>query len=47
LAATLTRVEAFTRQLQAELAEAARCHAIAEGIIADLAAEAGYDGAQG
>ena len=34
----LTRAEAFTRQLQAELAEAARCHAVAAGIIGELTA---------
>jgi hypothetical protein len=32
----LSRAEAFTRQLQAELAEAARCHAIAAGIIGEM-----------
>ena len=33
----LSRAEAFTRQLQAELAEAGRCHAIAAGIIGEIA----------
>jgi hypothetical protein len=33
LASTCTRAEAFVRQLQAELAEAARCQAVAAGII--------------
>ena len=32
----LSRAEAFTRQLQAELAEAGRLHKIAEGIIEEL-----------
>jgi hypothetical protein len=36
LASTCTRAEAFICQLQAELAEAARCHAVAAGIIAAL-----------
>jgi hypothetical protein len=33
---TWTRAEAFICQLQAELAEAARCQAVAAGIIAAL-----------
>jgi hypothetical protein len=33
----LSRAEAFTRQLQAKLAEAARCQAIAAGIIGEMA----------
>jgi hypothetical protein len=36
LAAILTRAEAFVRQLQAELAEAARCHAMAAAVIRDM-----------
>lgn len=35
--AALGHAEAFTRQLQAELAIASRCQAIAAGIIAELA----------
>jgi hypothetical protein len=35
---SLSRAEDFTRQLQAELAEAARCQAIAAGIIGEMAA---------
>jgi transposase-like protein len=34
--AGFARAEAFTRQLQSELAEASRCHAIAAGIIGEL-----------
>ena len=34
----LDRAEAFTRQLQAELAVAARCQAITAAIIGELAA---------
>jgi hypothetical protein len=37
LAATFERAEAFVRQLKSELAEAARCQAIAAGIIGELA----------
>jgi hypothetical protein len=40
LAATFERAEAFTRQLQSELAEAARCQAVMAGIIGELAASA-------
>ena len=36
LTATLTRAEVFVRQLQAELAEAARCHAIAATVIREM-----------
>jgi len=36
MVATLTRAETFVRQLQAELAEAARCHAISTAIIDEL-----------
>jgi hypothetical protein len=36
LAATLTRAEAFIRQLQAELAEAARCQRIAAAVIREM-----------
>ena len=36
LAATFARAEAFTRQLQAELAEAGRLHKIVQGIIGEL-----------
>jgi hypothetical protein len=32
----ISRAKAFTRQLQAELAEAARCHAIAAAMIGEL-----------
>jgi hypothetical protein len=32
----LSRAESFTRQLQAELAEAQRCQAIAAGIIGEI-----------
>jgi len=35
----LSRAEAFVAALQADLAKAARCHAIAAGIIGELAAE--------
>ena len=38
LAATFTRAEAFVADLQRELAEAARCHAIAAGIIGEMTA---------
>jgi hypothetical protein len=34
----LSRAESFTRQLQAELAAAERCQAIAAGIIGEMAA---------
>jgi hypothetical protein len=34
----LSRAESFIAQLQAELAEAARCHAIAAAVIAEMAA---------
>jgi hypothetical protein len=34
----LTRAEAFVRELQAELAEVARCQAVTAGIIGELAA---------
>src|ERR1700704_1625843 len=34
----LTRASAFVRELQAELAEVARCHQVMEGIIGELPA---------
>jgi hypothetical protein len=34
----LSRAKDFTRQLQAELAEVTRCHAVAAGIIAEMSA---------
>ena len=37
----LSRAEAFVAELQTHLAEAARCHAIAAGIIVELAANSG------
>jgi len=37
-AAIFERAERFVAALQADLAEAARCHAVAAGIIAELAA---------
>jgi hypothetical protein len=36
MTATLTRAEAFAHQLQAELAEAARCHALAAAAIREM-----------
>jgi hypothetical protein len=39
LAATFTRAEVFVNDLQRELAEAARCHAIMASIIGELAAD--------
>jgi hypothetical protein len=39
-AARFVRAEAFAAQLQAELAEVARCHAVMAGIIGELAAKA-------
>jgi hypothetical protein len=38
LNSTIARAEAFTRQLQTELAEVARCQAVTAGIIAEMAA---------
>jgi hypothetical protein len=37
MAGLFDRAEAFTRQLQADLDKAARCHAIAAAIIGELA----------
>jgi hypothetical protein len=42
--ALLSRAEAFTRQLQAELAEAARCHWLMAAIIVEQAAMTGGTG---
>ena len=36
LAATLTRAKTFVHQLQADLAEAARCHAVAAAVIGEM-----------
>jgi hypothetical protein len=36
MVATLTRAETFVCQLQAELAEAARCHAVAAAVFKEM-----------
>jgi hypothetical protein len=41
---TFSRAEAFTCQLQAELAEAARCHRLMAAIIVELSAMTGGTG---